>query len=159
MSVQVLLIDDDQDFLNILSERLMIRDMDVTTVSSATEAFTLVESRPFDVIILDLQMPEIDGLQALERFKAINADLQVILLTGHATVAKGVQAMKLGAADVLEKPVDIRVLTEKIKKTQAQTTAGLRGGEQNTTASSSDRGMSGNISRLIQGIQKRFKKN
>ena len=159
MSVQVLLIDDDQDFLNILSERLMIRDMDVTTVSSAAEAFTLVESRPFDVIILDLQMPEIDGLQALERFKAINADLQVILLTGHATVAKGVQAMKLGAADVLEKPVDIRVLTEKIKKTQAQTTSGLRSGEQNTTAPSSDRGMSGSISRLIQGIQKRFKKN
>lgn len=159
MSVQVLLIDDDQDFLAILSERLVIRDMDVTTASSAIEAFALVESRPFDAIILDLQMPEMDGLQALERFKTINPNLQIILLTGHATVAKGVQAMKLGAADVLEKPVDIRVLTEKIKKTQAQTTSGQRSGEQNTTVPSSDRGLSGGISRLIQGIQKRFKKN
>jgi DNA-binding NtrC family response regulator len=159
MSVQVLLIDDDQDFLAILSERLMIRDMDVTTVSSAVEAFALVESRPFDAIILDLQMPEMDGLQALERFKAINPDLQIILLTGHATVAKGVQAMKLGAADVLEKPVDIRVLTEKIKKTLVQRTSGQRSGEQHPTVPSSDRGMSGSISRLIQGIQKRFRKN
>jgi DNA-binding NtrC family response regulator len=159
MSVQVLLIDDDQDFLSILSERLMIRDMDVTTVSSAVEAFALVESRPFDAIILDLQMPEMDGLQALERFKAINPELQIILLTGHATVAKGVQAMKLGAADVLEKPVDIRVLTEKIKKTQEQRTSGQRSGEQNTTVPSSDRDMSGSFSRLIQGIQNRFKKS
>ena len=159
MSVKVLLIDDDQDFLAILSERLVIRDMDVTTASSAIEAIALVESRPFDAIILDLQMPEMDGLQALERFKTINPNLQIILLTGHATVAKGVQAMKLGAADVLEKPVDIRVLTEKIKKTQEQRTSGQKGGEQNTTPPSSDRGLSGGLSRLIQGIKKQFKKN
>ena len=159
MSVKVLLIDDDQDFLAILSERLMIRDMDVTTVSSAVEAFALVETRPYDAIILDLQMPEMDGLQALEKFKTINPNLQVILLTGHATVAKGVQAMKLGAADVLEKPVDIRVLTEKIKKTQVQKTSGPKSGEENITLPSSDSGLSGGISRLIQGIQKRFNKS
>lgn len=159
MSVKVLLIDDDQDFLAILSERLMIRDMDVTTVSSAAEAFALVESRPYDAIILDLQMPEMDGLQALERFKTIDPDLQVILLTGHATVAKGVQAMKLGAADVLEKPVDIRVLTEKIKKTQAQTTSVQKSGKENDVGPSSLPGLSGSLSRLIQSIQERFKKN
>ncbi len=159
MSVQVLLIDDDQDFLAILSERLMIRDMDVTTVSSAAEAFALVERRPYDAIILDLQMPEMDGLQALERFKTINPDLQIILLTGHATVAKGVQAMKLGAADVLEKPVDIRVLTEKIKKTQVQKTSKQGSGEKTSAIPSSNPGLSGSISRLIQGIQKRFKKS
>ena len=104
MSVKVLLIDDDKDFLAILSERLMIRDIEVTTVSSAQDALLLVAGNPYDAVILDLQMPEMDGLQALEQFKSINPDLQVILLTGHATVAKGVQAMKLGAADVLEKP-------------------------------------------------------
>lgn len=159
MSVQVLLIDDDQDFLAILSERLMIRDMDVTTVSSAAEAFVLVANRPYDAIILDLQMPEMDGLQALERFKAISPDLQVILLTGHATVAKGVQAMKLGAADVLEKPVDIRVLTEKIKQTQVQKSSRQGSGEQENAVAAPAPGLSGNISRLLQGIQKRFKKN
>jgi len=160
MSIKVLLVDDDQDFLDILSERLMIRDMDVTTVSSAEDAFALVGSQPYDAIILDLQMPEMDGLQALERFKTINPNLQVILLTGHATVAKGVQAMKLGAADVLEKPVDIRVLTEKIKKTQVQaTTSGQGGRENHNAAASSPPGLGGGISRLLQGIQKRFNKS
>jgi len=159
MSVKVLLIDDDQDFLAILAERLMIRDMDVTTAASAVEAFALVESQPYDAIILDLQMPEMDGLQALERFKAINPELQVILLTGHATVAKGVHAMKLGAADVLEKPVDIRVLTEKIKKTQVQKISGLGSEEKNNTVPSSAPGLSGSISRLMQGIEKLFKKS
>jgi len=115
MPEKVLLIDDDQDFLAIMAERLTIRDIDVTTVSSAKEAISMVERTSYDTIILDLQMPEMDGMQVLERLKTINPDLQIILLTGHATVAKGVQAMKLGAADVMEKPVDIRLLTEKIK--------------------------------------------
>ncbi len=157
MSVKVLLIDDDQNFLDILAERLMIRDMDVTTVSSALDAFVLVETQPFDALILDLQMPEMDGLQALEKFKTINPNLQIILLTGHATVAKGVQAMKLGAADVLEKPVDIRVLTEKIKKTQMQETSWQGSREKKNTVPDSASQPQGFISRLMQGIQKRFK--
>ena len=156
MSVKVLLIDDDQDFLAILSERLLIRDMDVTSVSSAKEAFALVETGSYDTIILDLQMPEMDGLQALERFKAINPQLQIILLTGHATVAKGVQAMKLGAADVLEKPVDIRVLTEKIRTTQAQEPSRQGGGENKGSVPSSASDQNGILSRLLHGIRKRF---
>ena len=61
-----------------------------------------------------------DGLQALQRLKTLNLDLQVILLTGHATVEKGVQAMKLGATDVMEKPADIQKLVEKIKNAHAR---------------------------------------
>jgi DNA-binding NtrC family response regulator len=118
--MKILLVDDDQDFIDVLSDRMIIREIDVTSVTSAKEAFGLVEKFSYDAIILDLQMPEIDGLQALERLKAINPDLPVILLTGHATVAKGVEAMKLGAIDVIEKPVDIRVLTEKLKKINTQ---------------------------------------
>jgi len=114
--MKILLVDDDQDFIDVLSDRMIIREIEVTSVTSAKEAFSLVEKFSYDAIILDLQMPEIDGLQALERLKAINPDQPIILLTGHATVAKGVEAMKLGAVDVLEKPVDIRVLTEKLKK-------------------------------------------
>ena len=101
MSERVLLIDDEKEFLEVMSERMQTRDIDVTTASSARDALALVEKESYDAIILDLQMPEMDGLQALERLKAINPDLQVILLTGHATVEKGVQAMKLGATDVL----------------------------------------------------------
>ena len=120
MSERVLLIDDEKEFLEVMSERMQTRDIDVTTASSARDALALVEKESYDAIILDLQMPEMDGLQALERLKAINPDLQVILLTGHATVAKGVPAMKLGATDVLEKPADIQTLTEKIRKAHAR---------------------------------------
>ena len=120
MSERVLLIDDEKEFLEVMSERRQTRDIDVTTASSARDALALVEKESYDAIILDLQMPEMDGLQALERLKAINPDLQVILLTGHATVEKGVQAMKLGATDVLEKPADIQTLTEKIRKAHAR---------------------------------------
>lgn len=120
MSEKVLLIDDEQDFLDVMSERMKNRDIDVTTATSAKDALDLATSGGFDAIILDLQMPEMDGLQALEKLKAINPDLQIILLTGHATIEKGVQAMKLGATDVLEKPADIQVLTEKIKKAHAR---------------------------------------
>jgi DNA-binding NtrC family response regulator len=115
MSEKVLLIDDDQDFLSIMSERMEIRDIEVTTALSGEKALSLVEDVSYDAIILDLNMPNMDGLQTLEKLKAINPDLQIILLTGHATVAKGVQAMKLGATDVMEKPVDINALAEKIK--------------------------------------------
>ena len=120
MSERVLLIDDEKEFLEVMSERMQNRDIDVTTASSARDALALVEKESYDAIILDLQMPEMDGLQALERLKAINPELQVILLTGHATVEKGVQAMKLGATDVLEKPADIQTLTEKIRKAHAR---------------------------------------
>ena len=120
MSERVLLIDDEKEFLEVMSERMQTRDIDVTTASSARDALALVEKESYNAIILDLQMPEMDGLQALERLKAINPDLQVILLTGHATVEKGVQAMKLGATDVREKPADIQTLTEKIRKAHAR---------------------------------------
>lgn len=120
MSEKVLLIDDEQDFLEVMSERMKNRDIDVTTAASAKDALQLAESGSFDAIILDLQMPEMDGLQALERLKAINPDLQVILLTGHATVEKGVQAIKLGADDVMEKPADMQKLVEKIKHAHAK---------------------------------------
>ena len=73
-----------------------------------------------DAIVLDLMMPEMDGLQTLEAMKKKNPDIQVILLTGHATVEKGIEAMKHGAMDFLEKPVDIKSLSEKIHKAQAK---------------------------------------
>ena len=79
MSEKVLLIDDEQDFLEVMSERMKNRDIDVTTSSSAKDALGLAASGSYDAIILDLQMPEMDGLETLEKLKAINPDLQVIL--------------------------------------------------------------------------------
>jgi len=120
MTEKVLLVDDEKDFLNIMSERMRTRGMEVSTAASAKEAIQMAEKESFDAIILDLQMPEMDGLEALKALKAKKPELQVILLTGHATVEKGIQAMKLGAMDLMEKPADLKALTEKIKKAQAR---------------------------------------
>ncbi len=119
MSEKILLIDDEEDFLEAMSERMKARQMDVSTASSAREGLQKAEDGAYDVVILDLQMPEMDGIETLKRLKEKNPELQVILLTGHATVQKGVEAMKLGALDLLEKPTDMKVLAEKIKTAQA----------------------------------------
>ncbi len=120
MSEKVLLVDDEVDFLETLSERMRVRDMDVTTSASPLDAIKKVQEKDYDAIIMDLKMPQMDGLQLLKILKEKNPDLQIILLTGHATVEKGIEAMKLGATDFLEKPVDLKVLTEKIHKAQAK---------------------------------------
>jgi len=103
-----------------MSERMKARDMQVTTASSAKEGLEKVAAGSFDAVILDLAMPEMDGIETLKILKEKNPDLQVILLTGHATIKQGIEAMKLGAMDLLEKPADINALTEKIKTAQAK---------------------------------------
>ena len=80
----------------------------------------MAEAEGYDAVVLDLKMPGMDGLEVLSAIKARNPDIQVILLTGHATLQKGIEAMKLGAMDFIEKPADIQVLTEKIKQAQSQ---------------------------------------
>jgi DNA-binding NtrC family response regulator len=120
MSEKVLLVDDEQDFLDTLGERMRGRGMDVATTTSAEEALKKVDAESYDAIVLDLMMPEMDGLELLKAIKKKRPELQVILLTGYATVGKGIEAMKLGAVDFLEKPADLKVLTEKIKEAQAQ---------------------------------------
>jgi DNA-binding NtrC family response regulator len=120
MSEKVLLVDDEVEFLDTLSERMRTRGMEVATANTGVEALKKVEQEAYDVIILDLMMPGVDGLEALKILKAKRPELQVILLTGHATVEKGIEAMKLGAMDFLEKPADLSQLTEKIKKAQAK---------------------------------------
>ena len=84
------------------------------------EAFKKMESETFDAIVLDFQMPEMDGMEALKSIKAKRPESQIILLTGFATVEKGVQAMKEGAADFMEKPADLEVLSQKIKEAKAE---------------------------------------
>jgi len=120
MSEKVLLVDDEEDFLEAMAERMRARDMEVTTASSAGEAFKKMESETFDAIVLDFQMPEMDGMEALKSIKAKRPESQIILLTGFATVEKGVQAMKEGAADFMEKPADLEVLSQKIKEAKAE---------------------------------------
>ncbi len=119
MGGKILLVDDEKDFLEALGERMANRGMKVSTTTSAKDAIKKVQNEFYDAIILDLQMPEMDGIEALKTIKKINPGMQVILLTGYATVEKGIEAMKLGAMDLIEKPADIETIAEKIKKAQA----------------------------------------
>ena len=116
---KVLLVDDDADFTDVVSERMESRGVGVDTAASGPEALEKVRDKSYDAIILDLAMPEMDGIETLKRLLADNPDLQVILLTGHATLAKGVEAIKLGAMDFLEKPAEIQKLMEKIEQAKA----------------------------------------
>ena len=120
MSEKVLLVDDEKDFLAAMAERMRARDMEVTTASSAKEAFEKIEQETFDAIVLDFQMPEMDGMETLKSIKAKRPESQIILLTGYATIEKGVEAMKVGAADFLEKPADLELLSKKIKQAKAE---------------------------------------
>jgi DNA-binding NtrC family response regulator len=120
MAVKVLLVDDEKEFVDLLGERMSARGMEVSSTTSAADALKIAEEQTFDAIVLDLMMPEMDGLEVLKNLKAKRPELQVILLTGHGTIEKGVEAMRLGAMDFVEKPADLDALTEKIKKAQAR---------------------------------------
>ena len=120
MSEKILFIDDEKDFLEVMSERMTARNMKVSTAASAKEGLTIAAEGSFDAVTLDLAMPEMNGIEVLKILKEKNPDLEVILLTGHATVKDGIEAMKLGALDLLEKPADINALTEKIRAAQAK---------------------------------------
>ncbi|MFZ5770206.1 MAG: response regulator [Thermodesulfobacteriota bacterium] len=116
LEAKVLLVDDEEEFCNMLSERLETRGLKVNAVLSGEDAVKRVEDQNFDAIILDLAMPGIDGLETLRRIKEKRPDLEILMLTGHGTVKSGIEAMKLGAEDFLEKPVDMKVLLEKISE-------------------------------------------
>lgn len=113
-SAKVLLVDDEKEFTDTLSERLRMRDLEVFTASSGKQALDLADQHRFDAVILDLQMPGMDGIETLKYLLAADADQQVIVLTGHGTVSKSVEALKAGATEFFEKPIDIKTLTEKI---------------------------------------------
>ena len=116
MNARVLIVDDEKEFLEAMGERISARGMDVSTSISAKEALEKIEKESFDAIIMDFQMPGMDGIEAMKAIKAKKPELQIILLTGHASVKKGVEAMKEGALDYIEKPVDMNEITQKIKE-------------------------------------------
>jgi DNA-binding NtrC family response regulator len=117
---RVLLVDDEEDFTATLAERLEDRGLRVDVSSNGPEAIEKVRDKGYDALVLDLAMPGMDGIETLKRLLAENPDLQVILLTGRATVRKGVEAMASGAMEVLEKPADIDLLLEKIDNARAK---------------------------------------
>ncbi|MFH1156326.1 MAG: response regulator [Pseudomonadota bacterium] len=120
MSARVLLVDDETDLLEVMAERLGVRGIEVFTADSPQTALDMITIESFDAVILDFSMPGMDGMQALKLFREKKPELQVILLTGYGTVNKGVEAMKLGAFDFIEKPAEIGKLVQKIEQAKAQ---------------------------------------
>ena len=116
LKAKVLLVDDEEDFLTTLAERLETRGMKVSTVTSGEDAVAKAEQQGFDLIVLDLAMPGIDGLETLKRIKAKQPDAEIIMLTGQGSIKTSIEAMKLGAEDFLQKPVNISELMDKISE-------------------------------------------
>ena len=120
MHAKVLIVDDEKDFLDIMAERLRARGVEVSTTISAENALEMVLKETYDVVIMDLMMPEMDGFKALKLFKETRPDLPIILLTANVPEEKCIEAIKLGAMDVIEKPADLKLLTQKIKDAKAR---------------------------------------
>ncbi len=112
---RVLLVDDEVDFVDVLGSRLEARGLDVVTATNGKEALGAAKENAFDAIVLDMAMPGMDGLETLEGLLEINPDLQVILLTGRATLEQAATAIRIGALDLLEKPANIETLVAKIE--------------------------------------------
>ncbi|MEA1969921.1 MAG: response regulator [Thermodesulfobacteriota bacterium] len=119
MKIKVLLVDDEKDFIETLAQRLELKNFSVATVLSGENAIEIVEKIDFDVIILDVLMPEMTGIEALKGIKKIKPTIPVIMLTGEATVENAIEGMKLGALDFLMKPADTELLIEKITQAHA----------------------------------------
>ncbi len=118
---KVLLVDDEEVFVEVLSQRLETRGVLVEWVTSGADAVAKAKAQRFDAIILDLAMPGMDGIETLIQLREIDPDVQVMLLTGRATLKKGLEAMKLGAMDFLEKPIEIDDLMDRIRTAKVAT--------------------------------------
>ena len=115
MAISVLLVDDEETFVRTLAKRLTLRRLDVHTATRAEKAFAALENRRIDVVVLDVRMPDLDGIEATREIKASYPLIEVILLTGHASMEASLEGMKTGAFDYLLKPVNIDELVYKIE--------------------------------------------
>ena len=109
-AIRLLIIDDELQFLESIARRLRLRDFEVTTATNGPEALEIARQQKFDLALLDLKMPGMDGRQVLEKLKAAHQYLEVIILTGHGSVDSAVECTKLGAFTYLPKPYDLEKL-------------------------------------------------
>lgn len=118
---KVLLVDDEVPFVETMVKRLTKRSLDVASAYSGSEALDrLGQQQDIEVVILDVKMPGMDGIETLRQIKALHPLVEVIMLTGHATVESAIEGMKLGAYDYLMKPCDVETLLTKVGEAAAR---------------------------------------
>ncbi len=121
MRTVVMLVDDEVPFVDTMTKRLGKRDLEIVAAYTGQEALDkLKANEKVDVIILDVKMPGMDGIETLREIKKAHPLVEVIMLTGHATVETGIEGMKLGAFDYLMKPCDIEQLMAKVQEAKAK---------------------------------------
>ena len=115
MAISVLLVDDEEAFVQTLAKRLTLRRFNVYTATRRERVYETLAENLIDVVLLDVKMPDLDGIEATRDIKATYPLIEVILLTGHASMEASLEGMKLGAFDYLLKPVNIDELVYKIE--------------------------------------------
>jgi DNA-binding NtrC family response regulator len=114
--VRLLLVDDEARFVETLSKRLTARGFDVEGALGGPQALEMLDARPFDVVLLDVWMPGMDGLEVLKAIRRLHPSVKVVLLSGNASIDAAVEGMRLGAANYLLKPVEIDELLAKVEE-------------------------------------------
>jgi len=112
--IRLLLVDDEEGYVNVLANRLGKRGMDVTKAYSGTGALQALRTNDFDVVVLDLKMEDMDGIEVLQVIKQLDATIEVIMLTGHGSQTAAKAGLEHGAYDYLTKPCELDELLEKI---------------------------------------------
>lgn len=112
---RVLIVDDEERFRTTLGKLLGSKGLEVKTLGSGREALQELETESYDVILLDVKMPEMNGVEALAAIKKLDPNLEVIILTGHASVDVAVDIMRLGGYEYLLKPCPLEELMDKIE--------------------------------------------
>lgn len=113
--IKLLIADDEVDFLNSIAKRLEMRDFEVTKAVNGEEAVKAAENDKYDLALLDLKMPGMDGTQVLEILKREHSYIEVVILTGHGSLESAVECTKLGAFGYLPKPYEFEKLIETLK--------------------------------------------
>ena len=115
-ALRVLVVDDETELVEALVERLEIRGFEARGVASGQDAIEVAREHPFDVAVVDLKMPGMDGLQVIQQLMQVQPELKCVLLTGHGAAENAEQGRQCGASDCMMKPVDIDVLTRTLRE-------------------------------------------
>lgn len=114
--MKILFVDDEVEFVKTLTERIRMRGLDANFAVDGESALAMIEKEAPHVMVLDLKMPRMDGKAVLQQVKADHSEIQVLILTGHGSEKEAEETLRMGAADYLQKPVDIDTLIAHIKK-------------------------------------------